>query len=69
MADALRGAAYIAFAAACMSRGLTPTESDNLWYRLAPQVLPDSVATTQIWLEEGINQIRTERLAGTRTHT
>ena len=61
MTDAIGGVGYIAFAAACMTRGLTPTETGNLWMRLVREPLPDSAMTTQIWLEEAINQLRSER--------
>ena len=62
MTDAVSGAGFIAFAAACMARGLTPSETGNLWDRLQYQLLPASAMATQIWLEEGINQIRNERI-------
>ena len=62
--QASQAAAYIAFAAACMARGLTPEETGNLWSQMASQVLPDSAQAAQIWLEEGINQMRSERNKG-----
>jgi hypothetical protein len=54
----MNGAMFLAVAAACMARGLTPGQADLVWALLQTQAVPNRVSETMRMLEEAILKIR-----------